>query len=486
VFAEEQQSTMTPKVFISYSWTNQAHQERVKEWADRLLADGVNVILDLYDLKEGQDKYAFMERMVTDPEVTHVLVISDGSYAQKADARHKGVGTESQIISKEVYEKVEQSKFIPIVCEFIEPDTPRLPVFLKSRIWIDFSTPEAVNSHWERLVRLLYGRPVHEKPQIGKPPAFVAEESKVPSTPARAKFSTLRQAILQGKPGLRMYRSDFLDACIMYADALRVRERPNVEKLGEKVLEDCGKLAVVRDLIVDWVLLEAEAAPSEDFSDSLIQLLERLREIKARPEEVTAWNDAWFEAHKLFVYETFLYIIAALLKARAYEDLHNVYASHYILPSTERNGLGRFGKFNDFYGYSETLNAVLAPEGQRLYSPAAELIRRQSTRQDLPFTDIIQADLLTLLISFITADTRWYPQLMHYAGYAKEFPFFIRAAQHKNFQKLAIITGIGDANALRDAVAKGHERLEVGRWNNFHFERNFGRAMNLENLDTIK
>jgi len=477
---------MTPKVFISYSWSNQAHQERVKEWADRLLADGVNVILDLYDLKEGQDKFVFMERMVTDPEVTHVLVISDKSYAHKADARHKGVGTESQIISKEVYDKVEQSKFIPIVCEFIDPDTPCLPVFLKSRIWIDFSTPEAVNSHWERLVRLLYGKPLHEKPQIGKAPAFVDDESKVPSTPARAKFSTLRQAILQGKPGLRMYRSEFLHACITFADALRIRERPNVEELGEKVLEDCGKLVVVRDLIVDWVLLEAEAALSEDFSESLIEVLERLREIKARPEEVTTWNDAWFEAHKLFVYETFLYIIAALLKARAHDDLHNIYTSHYILPSTERYGEKRFDRFDDFYGYSKTLNAVLAPEGQRLCSPAAELIKRQATRQDLPFTDIIQADLLTLLMAFITPDTRWYPQLMHYASYAKEFPFFIRAAQHKNFQKLAVITGITDANALRDAVLKGHERLDVGRWHNFHFERNFARAMNLDNLDTIK
>jgi hypothetical protein len=477
---------MTPKVFISYSWTNQAHQERVKEWADRLIADGVDVVLDLYELKEGQDKFAFMERMVTDQDVTHVLVISDKTYAQKADARHKGVGTESQIISKEVYDKVEQSKFIPIVCEFADADTPYLPTFLKSRIWIDFSTPEAVNSHWERLVRLLYGKPLHEKPQLGKAPVFLADESKVPSTPARAKFSTLRQNILQGKPRLRMYRSEFLDACTVFADALRVRERPTVERLGDKVVEDCGKLVGVRDLIVDWVLLEAEASPSKDFSESLIEFLERLRELKARPEEVTSWNDAWFDAHKLFVYETFLYIVAALLKARAYEDLHNVYTSHYILPSADRSGDERFDRFDGFYGYSETLNAVLAPEGKRLYSPAAELIKRQATRDDFPFADIIQADLLTLLMAFITPDARWYPQLMHYAGFAKEFPFFVRAAQHKHFRKLATITGIEDATALREAVAKGHERLDVGRWHNFHFERNFSRAMNLDKLDTLR
>ena len=49
----------------------------------------------------------------------------------KADARKAGVGTETQIISKEVYEKVEQSKFIPLVCEFAEDATPFLPTFLK-------------------------------------------------------------------------------------------------------------------------------------------------------------------------------------------------------------------------------------------------------------------------------------------------------------------------------------------------------------------
>jgi hypothetical protein len=45
------------KVFISYSW---AVQEKVIELAERLLANGIEVILDVYDLKDGNDKYAFM------------------------------------------------------------------------------------------------------------------------------------------------------------------------------------------------------------------------------------------------------------------------------------------------------------------------------------------------------------------------------------------------------------------------------------------
>ena len=94
-----------PKVFISYSWTNQQHQDRVREWAERLINDNVQGVMDLFDLKEGDDKYAYMERMVADDSVTHVLMFCDRRYAEKADKQKdtSGVGTESQIISGEIY-----------------------------------------------------------------------------------------------------------------------------------------------------------------------------------------------------------------------------------------------------------------------------------------------------------------------------------------------------------------------------------------------
>ena len=271
---------MTPKVFISYNWSSKAHQLVVEQWAERLVSDGIDVVLDIYDLKEGQDKYVFMEKMVTDSSVTHVLVISDQKYSEKADARKAGVGTEFQIISREVYERVEQTKFIPIVCEFDSGGKPFLPTFLQSRIWIDFSTPESVNDNWEQLIRRLYGKPQHEKPELGKPPVYITSDVATPTSHIHAKFNSLKQAILQGKSSLSLYRSAFLDSCIEYADDLRIRERPDVKEIGERVLEDAKKLAVVRNHIIDWVLFESAAIPSKDFSEILIGFLERLRELK--------------------------------------------------------------------------------------------------------------------------------------------------------------------------------------------------------------
>jgi hypothetical protein len=56
----------TKKLFISYSWSNPDHQQWVIDLATQLRESGVDVILDKWDLKEGHDAYAFMEKMVTD------------------------------------------------------------------------------------------------------------------------------------------------------------------------------------------------------------------------------------------------------------------------------------------------------------------------------------------------------------------------------------------------------------------------------------
>ena len=108
---------------------------------DRLLSDGIDVVFDVYDLNEGDDKFVFMESMATDDTVSHVLIFCDKGYSEKANAREAGVGTESQIISENIYNKVKQSKFISIACELDEHGSPYLPTFFKSRIFIDFFLP---------------------------------------------------------------------------------------------------------------------------------------------------------------------------------------------------------------------------------------------------------------------------------------------------------------------------------------------------------
>lgn len=164
-----------PKVFISYSWTSTEHRDWVRRLAERLAKDGVEVVLDLWDLQEGQDKYSFMESMVSDDAIDHVLIISDQEYAEKADGRMGGVGAETQIITPELYRSAKQTKFIPVVTEYTAEGEATLPRYLRTRIFIDFARSPNADEPYEQLLRLIWDAPKHPRPALGRPPHFVLE-----------------------------------------------------------------------------------------------------------------------------------------------------------------------------------------------------------------------------------------------------------------------------------------------------------------------
>ena len=125
-----------PKLFISYCWSNEEHEEWVLRLGTELRDNGVDVILDKWDLKEGNDANAFMEKMVSDEDIKKVILVIDEQYSEKADRRTGGVGTETQIISAESYESVEQSKFVAVIANKGHEEKVKLPVFYKCRILI--------------------------------------------------------------------------------------------------------------------------------------------------------------------------------------------------------------------------------------------------------------------------------------------------------------------------------------------------------------
>jgi TIR domain len=116
---QESSPENTPKIFPSYAWSDE-RTTMVREICDRLVQDGIRCLLDQWHVKEGDDVFHFIEMSVKDPTVTSVLIFCDALYASKVDSRTGGVGTESQILTPELYAKVENTRFIPIICEYDE------------------------------------------------------------------------------------------------------------------------------------------------------------------------------------------------------------------------------------------------------------------------------------------------------------------------------------------------------------------------------
>ena len=173
----DESTRKVPKVFISYSWTDEEHISNVLEFATYLMNNHVEVILDEWDAPEGIDLNHFMEENVRSEDIDFVLIISDKEYARKADERTGGVGTETQIISKRVYEDVNQTKFIPIVWQNDNNGKPYLPDYLSSRKYFDL-TPKNRYSNSKKVLRRLHNLPENPKPKLGDFPEELLETKK--------------------------------------------------------------------------------------------------------------------------------------------------------------------------------------------------------------------------------------------------------------------------------------------------------------------
>ncbi len=151
-------------VFISY-----CHKDTTEEWIIRLVTKlgehGINCVVDIYDLKLGQDLNYFMEQI---EKVDKVLILLGKTYKEKADSREGGVGAETQIISNDVYKDVKQTKFIPAVIEKDENGEAYLPYYLKSRLYVDFSNDELFNENFSKVIKQIKELPIKSKPEILK------------------------------------------------------------------------------------------------------------------------------------------------------------------------------------------------------------------------------------------------------------------------------------------------------------------------------
>ncbi len=157
-----------PKCFISYSWDSEPHSAWVRWLAEQLVANGIEVFLDQWDVRPGYDLAHFMEKSVR--EADFVLLVCTPTFAKKANAGSGGVGYEKTIITGEMFSSISSSgKFVPLLRQGSKELS--LPSYLKSRTFIDFRAPDS-RPALEQLLRHLYNEPRFRRPPLGDKPIF--------------------------------------------------------------------------------------------------------------------------------------------------------------------------------------------------------------------------------------------------------------------------------------------------------------------------
>lgn len=145
-----------PRIFVSYSHDSPDHKAWVRVFVERLRSEGCDVIHDESDLRLGRDVMAFMDRAIASAD--RVLLICTDQYVEKADGRSGGVGVETAIVTGELVEKLDSFKFVPVIRQ--SGGGRRVPHYLGSRRYVDFSDDAAFSDQFARLLRDLKDLPL--------------------------------------------------------------------------------------------------------------------------------------------------------------------------------------------------------------------------------------------------------------------------------------------------------------------------------------
>lgn len=442
----------TKAAFISYSWTTEKHEDWVLQLANRLMQDGVDVKLDKWHLKEGQDKFAFMESMVTSDDIHKVLIILDKKYAEKADARLGGVGTETMIITPTVYSDAHQEKFVPIIAEVDDNGQPYLPSYLSGRVFIDLSTTENLENNYEKLLRNIYNRPSIARPKLGKPPKYLTED-----TPMQFKTTTIVRgfdAQIDRNPNrinsiLQDFTDEFFNNLTQFvlSDDVEATDKA----AGEAVLSTLHQYEPLKN---DYTQILDKAIKSGlNFEIGILcTLLERLPTLlHPLDKNTSSWQPFRYNHFKLIIHELFLYTIAIGLKNNNYAFLEELLYQRYIIAEGP-NSSDEPQSFTCFrYNYDTIDNYYKLLTNKNFYSVHAELIISH-TNGIISKELLVAADMLCHFIAKLNNDS-WFPITYIYENSSsKQFSIFTRLVSRRHFEKIKNLLGVDSMEELKQKI----------------------------------
>lgn len=441
---------VNPKLFVSYSWTNPDHESWVVRLATDLRESGVDTVLDKWDLKEGHDAHAFMERMVTDPEIKKVILICDKLYAEKTDGRAGGVGKEAQIISSEIYEKQDQSKFVAVLKERDPNGKPYLPVYYRSRIYIDLSDPGSYSENFEQLLRWIYDQPLYKKPDLGAKPVFLVNEAL--GGASLSTSSRLRRAL----DALRNGREYALPATAEYLSLLcseigKLRLDVKAEPFDEAVVQSIESFLPYRNEAVElFVNLVTHTDKPESWT-MVHRFFESLMAYLDPPEGVGDYREWDWDNFRFIVHELFLYAVAVMIRYERFESASHLMSTQYYVPSGARLGRDSMVPFATLRQHMKSLEYRNNRLQLGRLSIRADLLKERCKQVGIDFRHLMQADFVLFLRSALETvgfGRRWFPETLLYHNQGP-FEVFARSRSKSYFERAKILLGMDDKQSLK-------------------------------------
>ena len=447
-----------PKVFISYAWTSEEYIKRVADFVKRLRGDGIETLFDQFDLETGNSLNDFMEKCVSDPTISHVLMLLNPAYKEKADSRSGGAGRETQIISEEVYSNLENSKFKPVIFDIADKQIKDVvPIYLKNRMYIDLSSVESFEDNYRVLVRELYGKPHLVKNQLGEKPSWV-DESKTLDVNL-GKIALIRESMARGIEKLTYSKSLEL----IKTEFINVLRHSNFEDINATNYEEKYKgLSPIRNLFLATVI---ELAELDRINEFIIEFFEYI------DSSYKGWRQNG-EAGKSLVlkilkHELIIEVVAILYKRKKYSCIYDLLTNYYETSNAYDACVG----FHDFFycmseskifNLDKALVQLLSTSNRDKFTGIGDCWIRNIPAEYLSSFDFVNADILiTALIGILLGD-RWFA--LTYV-YSNSDDLWIRTVERaltnkRLFEKYHRLFGKTDKTDLKKMVIADYKRKE--------------------------
>lgn len=448
-----------PKVFISYSWHPKENQMRVLNLANRLSSDGVHVVLDVWDLKDGQDKNKYMEQMVNDPSVSKVLLVCNNDYVEKANQRKGGVGIESTIVSEEIYTNADQTKFIPLVFERTE-GKDCVPTFAKSRIYIDLSCEDDYEKGYDQLLRDIYEKPRYQRPPIGKMPSYLQQENPV-FLPTANKVKTIETAIYSNSSITSLLIKDYTDLFVESLNLYKIDYKElNEENFIEKIEGSIENMIPLRDDFLEFTKLILRT--QNDAAEIIVSTFERIVQLY-EDEKIILYEgenlrDMSFDNYRYFNYDLIVSLSAQLIKEEKFSVLKELVQRHYCILTDSYSARMKEVSYMYFRSYNYTLNKYKNNrDGGRRVSVVADMVKRNS--KEIHFSDKVSADILLYYLSLMypsndMMERFWYPELSPYNNFVEVLP---KLASRKYFDKAKVLFDVATIQEFKTKITAYEE-----------------------------
>ncbi|MER9484058.1 TIR domain-containing protein [Mesorhizobium sp. M0494] len=414
-------SAQPPRCFISYSWTNPDHEEWVLQLGTELRQSGIDVVLDKWDLREGQDPHVFMEAMITDDTITKVLLVCDAKYVERANERSGGVGIESQIISPKVYASAKQTKFVAVVRERDADGRALLPAYYGSRIYIDLSADD------------------------------------------------LMDGLKAGRPNLKGAAEDYLASVLEGLAAFRIQGQH--ELLDEVIFQSIESLTPCENQILALLTTLSSYRSDEDAFHMTDRFFEALLAFNEAPESARDYTEWHFDNFKFFSHELFLSFVAFLVRRENFEFAAHLLSNRYYHPS--RHGGPKSASFAHFWAGMPSLNGGRNKRLElRRVSVHADLLKERCVGKPFSFEQMMQADFILYLRDQIDrarakndgGRRMWWPTTLLYRhDYDGAFEVFARSESSAYFDRAKMLLGVQSKGELERFITDLPES-RLPRW----------------------